>query len=59
MCSDTWVDGKCAFCGSVAPDRLVDLLLDGAYVIPTDKKDKIYIRSNTRIEKFYLNHLTV
>jgi hypothetical protein len=63
---DTWrtdVAGPCcSYCGSLQPDRFMELVRAGWTVGPTDKSYKAYLAEDDashRQAKFYFQHLTV
>lgn len=57
---DSWrEDGTCSYCGSMNPDKFMELVEQGAEVIPTDKNYKAYIRHGGHGQaKFYFQHLS-
>lgn len=50
----------CSFCGSLHPDRFMELLKAGWFLGPTDKTYKAYIGEHQAIQnaKFYYLHLS-
>ena len=53
---DHWrEDQTCSYCGSLNPDKVMELLTAGVEVSPTDKNYKIYL-SETR--KAYFQHFS-
>ena len=42
----TWSDedGKCTFCGSIQPDTLFDVIMNGAELFSSGKNNKIFVR---------------
>lgn len=65
---DSWGPHGCSFCGSLHPDRFMELVEAGAEVGPTDKSYKAYLR-HSEIKggsgiipngeaKFYYQHLS-
>lgn len=57
---DSWrEDGTCSYCGSMNPDKFMELVEQGVEVIPTDKNYKAYIRHGGHGQaKFYFQHLS-
>lgn len=68
---DSWTAGRslaggkapgpaCSFCGSLHPDRFMELLEAGWYLGPTDKTYKAYIGEHEAVQnaKFYYPHLS-
>lgn len=57
---DGWVsrDGElhCNYCGSLHPDRFMEMVKNGAEIGPTDKNYKVYLDSART--KFYTVHLS-
>lgn len=51
-------DLSCTFCGSLHPDRFMELLAEGAELEPTDKSYKAYITAPGVQTKFYYQHLS-
>lgn len=50
---DTWrEDGTCSYCGSLHPDKAIELMSDGVQVTPTDKNYKMYLGG----QKVYFQH---
>jgi len=47
-------NGKCSFCGSLAPEEVFNRIEAGEMVTPTDKSYKIYITPHHG--KFYFQH---
>lgn len=57
---DEWRDGRCSFCGSMAPDAFLAEARAGAELVPTDKNYKVYVTAaaeGSREQKFYFQHL--
>lgn len=52
-------NGTCSYCGSLMPDKFMDLLAAGEVtLIPTDKNYKVYVRYPDQTQgKFYFQHL--
>lgn len=55
---------SCSFCGSLHPDRFMELARGGWTVGPTDKTYKVYLSSpegegDRKEAKFYFQHLSV
>ena len=48
-------DGTCSYCGSINPDRFLELAEAGVTITPTDKDHKAYIGGTN---KFYFKHFT-
>lgn len=65
---DTWTDRggvapSCSYCGSLHPDRFMELAREGWTVGPTDKTYKAYLSTPEgegvhREAKFYFQHLS-
>jgi len=54
---DPWEeDGTCSFCGSIEPEKFLNMVRAGEIVTPTDKNYKAYIGKNQ--DKFYFKHLS-
>lgn len=54
--NDHWrADGTCSYCGSLSPERFLELAESGVELGPTDKNYKVYVGTN---EKFYFKHLS-
>lgn len=53
---DEWRDGRCSFCGSIAPDMFLTVAEMGAELGPTDKDYKVYVEGAEH-RKFYFQHL--
>lgn len=52
--ADHWRhDGTCSYCGSLRPERFLELVDSGVQIEPTDKDHKVYIGG----KKFYFQHL--
>lgn len=52
---DTWdSDLTCSYCGSLRPDKFMEMVESGVEVIPTDKNYKAYVGNH---QKFYFQHL--
>ena len=52
---DSWVaDSVCSYCGSLHPDKFMELVESGKKLIPTDKNYKVYMDQR----KFYFMHLS-
>lgn len=50
----------CSFCGSMEPQVVLDWMLDGAILSPTDKNYKMYVaKKGERNGKFYFYHFDV
>lgn len=63
---DTWRDDAagpcCSYCGSLQPERFLELARAGWIVGPTDKSYKAYLaedETSGRQSKFYFQHLSV
>lgn len=58
--SGVLVGTKCSFCGSLHPDRFMELVREGWIVGPTDKSYKAYLQSpeGASEAKFYFQHLS-
>lgn len=58
---DTWVDGRCSYCGSMNPDAFMSGIADGTIELsPTTKNYKVYVKGpgcGSAI-KFYFQHLS-
>lgn len=52
---DTYIDGRCSYCGSVEPGEFLQAVRDGVEVGPTDKNYKAYLAGH---RKFYYQHLS-
>jgi hypothetical protein len=54
-------EAACSYCGSISPERLLEILDGGGTVVPTDKNYKLYVRGlpgrdeHSHI-KFYTHH---
>lgn len=59
---DEWrVDGTCSWCGSIAPDKFMELARAGVELGPTDKTYKVYVDAAATARggrKFYFQHLS-
>lgn len=60
---DGYADGQyggphCTFCGSLHPDRFMELLREGWGLGPTDKTYKAYLKGPAGETKFYYHHLS-
>lgn len=53
---DLWTEKGCSFCGSLHPSQFLEYLGAGAELIPTDGKDKIYVRTDRKMMKFRMSH---
>ena len=54
--ADHWRDdGTCSYCGSLNPERVLELAENGVGITPTDKDYKIYLAG---VNKFYFQHFT-
>lgn len=53
---DEWRNGRCSFCGSIAPDVFIHAAESGVELGPTDKDYKVYV-SIGEGRKFYFQHL--
>ncbi len=54
------IGSSCSFCGSLNPERFMDLLRQGWFLGPTDRSYKAYIShaATGRSGKFYFQHLS-
>lgn len=52
--ADSYVGGKCSYCGSVEPEEFLQAVREGIEVGPTDKSYKAYLNDH---QKFYFQHL--
>jgi hypothetical protein len=58
LCPMDWVGEKCPRCGSVSGEEFFRLSTEpGAEIIRTDKHEKYYVKTKTKMVKFYRNHL--
>jgi hypothetical protein len=48
-------DGTCSYCGSLNPDRAMQLIEAGSQVCPTDKNYKIYLGDHAKV---YFQHFS-
>lgn len=63
--TDEWIEREgylgCSYCGSLHPDKLMEMIKDGSAIItPTDKNYKIYVDAEPQSPflKFYFQHLS-
>lgn len=54
---DLRIKERCPYCGSISSELFFQLAADGAEIIPTDKRDKYYVKTDDQMLKFYLTHL--
>jgi hypothetical protein len=55
---DLLVKERCPYCGSISSELFFQLASDGAEIIPTDKRDKYYIKTDDdQMLKYYTTHL--
>lgn len=51
---DEWKAGRCSYCGSMHPDRFMELVRAGSVLGTTSKSYKVYVENG----KFYFQHLS-
>ncbi|MCV0398532.1 MAG: hypothetical protein K5785_00900 [Nitrosarchaeum sp.] len=62
--SDHWKDDCCSFCGSINPDKVIELIKSGYTITRTDKNYKIYLNYPSHVKapngsgKVYLMHFS-
>lgn len=63
---DSWETGRglvsqelgCSACGSLPPEKFLELVRAGAQIDPTDKAYKLYVHAPEGEGKFYTQHLS-
>lgn len=54
---DLLIQERCPYCGSISSELFFQMASDGAEIIPTDKRNKYYVRTEYEVLKYYTTHL--